>query len=179
MGFIEWLKSIFAAKPKTPSPSPSAATTPTPQKESPAATPAMPAPSEVRFQEISRILIYRQGSEERLANQWEYLKTMADSGLTKDLVFYWLERVDPAADEVSLLLETGSASAFTRPLHLAVKEEILLRALPGKKWEDLWADEVLLDLPDLAENASHCQTLKQLKEEISKRLYKIKDVIGL
>lgn len=113
-----------------------------------------------------------------MANQWEYLKTMADAGLTQGLAFYWLERVDPAAGSEVLLVETGSASAFARPLHIAVKEEILLRALPGKKWEDLWADEVLLDLPDLAEDTPYSQILKQLKEAIRRGAYKIKEMIG-
>ena len=169
MGFIEWLKSLFSAKPKTSSPSPPAAAPAAPPvaASAPSTAPAA-VPTEVRFQEISRILIYRRGSEEKLANQWEYLKTMAESGLTQGMSFYWLERVDPATGTELLLLETGSATAFARPLHPAVKEEILLRALPGKKWEDLWADEILLDLPDLAESSPQCQALVKLKEQIAK-----------
>lgn len=176
MGFIDWLKSIFAAKPTTPASPP----TPAADQSAPAPTAAPTAePGEVRFQEISRILVYRQGSQERLDNQLAYLRALNEAGLMPGLSFYLLEKTAPGATYDYLLIETGSATAFTRPLHLAVKEEILLRTLPGKKWEDLWADEVILDLPDVSESSACGAILSRLKEEIRQRLYKVKEVIGL
>lgn len=176
MGFFEWLKSIFAAKPATPAPTPSA---PASEVSPSSVAPAPSKPEEVRFQEISRILIYHQGSQDRLENQITYLEAMCEAGLTPGLNFYVLEKADPAASYDFLLVETGSATAFARPIHVAVKEEILLRSLPGKRWEDLWADEVVLDLPDVSESSPQANLLPRLKEEIGRRIYKIRKVIGV